>query len=325
MPEHLMVTDFDQYGLFRRAVEVDCIRLNAVLRDPLKDSSSTPKSLTMHVVKFKASPNDIPEDIAKLADKNPASGANYHSLMLHDTIVSLVPALAQSMAEHQSGKKVNKYQHPCVVMVKRKYLWALCKRLIDTFNHAVSEVLGRENDLGGWEPMKLAPFVETDGVKGWGMMSSIDDSEVVQRAHFQGSATVYGPIKVVLKLMPPIGYMTAEVQARGIRAYSGVTMTPSLKVKEFMTGCRSINEMPIGSYKTISTSTVTECKPSVDDLHEIFEMIRGEGTTNDDANFSHTAARVMHDINRAPKQKIDAVNAWMSRYADKGVDQASDC
>ena len=319
MPEHLKLEDVAPFGLFKSAVTTDCIQLNAILREPVKDSPVAQKSLTMHVVKFKASPHEIPEDIAKLSIRNPATGAGYHSLVLHDTVVSFVPALTQSMAEHQAGKKVDRYQHPCVIMVKRKYMWKLCQRLINTFNHAVQEVLGRERRLNNWEPMKLAPYVETDGVNGWGMMANIDDSEVIPSAYFEGSATVYGPVKVVLKLLPPIGYMSAEVQAKGIHAYSGVTMTPSLKLKELMPGCRNINAIKIGTYKTISTSTVTECKPSVADLEEVFEMIRGEGTADDEQDFSSRAAIVMHNTAAASQANVNAVNEWMSRSADKKV------
>ena len=47
------------------------------------------------------------------------------------------------------------------------------------FNHAVREDLGAKKALDGWEPMKLTPFVEGDGNKGYGVMASIDEDAVV--------------------------------------------------------------------------------------------------------------------------------------------------
>ena len=206
MPDEIKGLDISQFGMFVNAINRDCLQLNCVIRDPIKGSGQ--KSLTMHVVKFKTAPNVIPFAVAELAEKNPAKHSNYHSLVVHRTVVSFEPALKQATIDAEAGKEFTKYQHPCVVMLNRRHLWNFCERLVWMFNHAVREDLGAKKALDGWEPMKLThltPFVEGDGNKGYGVKTKYQDQ--VDEDYFKGSACTFGSVKIVLKLAPPIGYM----------------------------------------------------------------------------------------------------------------------
>ena len=136
----------------------------------------------------------------------------------------------------------NKFQDPCVVVLNRRALWNYCERLVAMFNHAVRQAIGNRNEGGDWQPVKLSPFIESDGNQGFGVMASIDTDSVANASYFEGSACVFGTVNITIKLVPPIGYMTEDVQARGIKAiylYPGSLRKSSGLTSIFLTGVGS--------------------------------------------------------------------------------------
>ena len=150
--------------LFCDTITSENVQINCVSRDPLRPAEKASPSLTMHIVKFKAPPSKIPQKVAEIAQRNPADGAGYHSFLFRNTVVSFEPAIAQIIAELDTNKETTRYQYPCVA--ERSHLWNFCQRLVDQFNHAV--------DGFTWSPLRLSPYVESDGNNGLGVMANAD-------------------------------------------------------------------------------------------------------------------------------------------------------
>ena len=85
-------------------------------------------------------------------------------------------------------------------MINRRSLWKYCKRLVAQFNHAVYNTL---EDNSEWVPLELAPFIETDGNDGFGVMANIDASSVTDSDIFKGSACCIGDTVSLLTTNQP--------------------------------------------------------------------------------------------------------------------------
>lgn len=77
----------------------------------------------MHIVRFKMPSELVRKAIGVVSEKNPAKLANYHTFKLDKTVVSFVPGLKQAITDLDGDKGVNKFQHPCVVVLNRRSLW----------------------------------------------------------------------------------------------------------------------------------------------------------------------------------------------------------
>jgi len=92
-----------------------------------------------------------------------------------------------------------------------------------------------------------------------------------------------------------------------------------VKVRELLPETRKIGRFPIGTFKSVSTLTVTECTRSVEDLTAIFAMIQ-EGHEVEDPQFAANAAKTIVNSQAGSEDvHVQAINDWMGMASDQPV------